>query len=147
MRNDDLRIEVVTVNPGMVQAARKPYDMRVVHAPTGIAVTIPDGIGRNEHCKLQAAKRMIGMVLAEHDHPTAGEAGELLDALADLARMQFTDEGGRANSMCSSTGAEALRLLARHGRVEIEREAGRAVVGRWVDGRPREENTEAEATE
>jgi hypothetical protein len=132
MKANDLKIEYVPVNPGMVQVAQKPYDMRVVHVPTGITVTIPDGIGRTQHCKLQTAKRMIGMAV-EYDRKVDNEAEELLDVLADLARMQFSDDGGRANSMCSSTGAEALRLLARHGRVEIEKEAGRAVVGRWIE--------------
>jgi hypothetical protein len=57
---------------------------------------------------------------------------ELLDVLDDLARREFTDERGRANSMCSTSGAEAIRLLAKHGRCRIVNDAGRLLVGEWL---------------
>jgi hypothetical protein len=57
------------------------------------------------------------------------EAEELLDALEDVVGVAIGDE---LNSHGMSAYADALRLLARHGRAEIVSEDGNCVLARWV---------------
>ena len=59
---------------------------------------------------------------------------ELLEALEDMVRQHCPeDEDGLIDSMALSTHAEAMRLLARTGRLTIESEHGRRVLGRWIN--------------
>jgi len=63
----------------------------------------------------------------------AKERDELLDALCDLVDQHCTyDNADGLDSMALSADADALRLLAKHGRVTITSEHGRRVLGRWV---------------
>lgn len=58
-----------------------------------------------------------------------GEA--VLDALTDMVNQHCLAVDGRLHSGGSSANARAMRLLAAAGRVDVERESGRIVVGRW----------------
>jgi len=56
---------------------------------------------------------------------------DLLDALADMVNQHcqykdYLDSGGL------SANDEAMRLLAAHGRLKIEKEYGRRVIGHWI---------------
>ena len=61
------------------------------------------------------------------------EAEELLDALEDVVGVALgNDNGAELHSQDLSAYADALRLLARHGRAEIVSEDGNCVLARWV---------------
>ncbi len=58
---------------------------------------------------------------------------EALDALEDMVRQDcraFTDET-IDNSYCSAT-AFAMRVLHKHGRLQITQDSHRRVIGKWV---------------
>ncbi len=62
---------------------------------------------------------------------TAAEL-ELEDALVDVVNQScWQDE--HLDSMCTSAYADAMRLLARRGRLIIEREYGRGVRAHWKE--------------
>ena len=58
---------------------------------------------------------------------------EVLDALADVLAQACGVSDGRLDSMALRAYAEGIRLLSRHGRVVIETEVGRRVIGRFVE--------------
>lgn len=58
----------------------------------------------------------------------------LLDALANMVRQHCVPNdspGKELDSMALSTNADAMRLLAEHGRFVIMRDTGRRVIGYW----------------
>lgn len=62
---------------------------------------------------------------------------DLLDALEDVVNQACSvaddEEGGsHLDSMALGANAHGLRVLAKHGRVVIEHEVGRRVIGRWA---------------
>lgn len=59
------------------------------------------------------------------------EVSVLLDALED-AITQACEENGELDSVGLSAYAHALRVLAKHNRVEITSEFGRRVIAEWV---------------
>lgn len=62
------------------------------------------------------------------------ELDEAVEALADLVQQYCChDESGRYDSMALSTNAEAMRVLAKHGRFVIETEVFRRVIGKFVE--------------
>ena len=63
---------------------------------------------------------------------SAGGALDLLDMLADVIGQACYRDGGLLDSMAISAYADALRLLAEYGRVEIIKDVGRRVIARWV---------------
>jgi len=67
-----------------------------------------------------------GMVVVPAD-----ELQEMVDLIRD-AVAQACDNSGVLDSMAISTWADAMRLLARHGRLVIDDDKGRRVIGRWV---------------
>jgi hypothetical protein len=62
---------------------------------------------------------------------------ELLDALEDMVRQHATEherwEPNTINSGELSADADAMRLLARAGRMVLKVDHGRMVVGVWVE--------------
>lgn len=63
---------------------------------------------------------------------------EILDALEDMARQHchtHTDSK-QTNSEALSANADALLVLAKHGRFRITKERGRMVVGYWPENDP-----------
>lgn len=67
----------------------------------------------------------------------------LLEALEGMARQHCYTESGNAlllllmtDSYGKSANADALRLLAKHGRFRIVHESGRMVVGYWQENDP-----------
>ena len=81
---------------------------------------------------------------SEYAEPSGSE---FMDQLEDMARQHcFTDKHVRTyhgvpefnvtDSGGTSTDAETLRTLAKHGRFRIVREYGRMVVGYWPENDP-----------
>ena len=57
---------------------------------------------------------------------------ELLDALEDMCHQWCGETpDGEVDSGAISANADALELLAKHGRFTIDRGIGRMIVGRW----------------
>ena len=62
------------------------------------------------------------------------QLNEALGTVAGLVRQHCCpDESGRYDSMCLSANAEAMELLAEHGRFKIETGFGRRVFGRFPE--------------
>lgn len=61
---------------------------------------------------------------------------EAVEVLVEMVNQHSIDMDGKdagcVNSGALSADADAMRLLARLGRLEIVREHGKAVVGRWI---------------
>ncbi len=58
---------------------------------------------------------------------------EVLDALVEMVVQHCScGENEPLDSFGDSTNAEAMRLLAEHGRFEIEEDRGRRVIGRII---------------
>lgn len=67
----------------------------------------------------------------------AEERDALLEALCDVVDQHCTyDSADGLDSMALSSDADALRLLAKHGRVTILNEHGHRVLARWVKAAP-----------
>ena len=62
---------------------------------------------------------------------------ELLEALEDVVHQACWFEppqgGGYLDSSALSSYACAMRLLAEYGRIKIDRESGRRVIGNWIE--------------
>jgi hypothetical protein len=58
---------------------------------------------------------------------------ELLDTLADVLGQACGQPDGRLDSLSLTAYAEGIRLLHRYGRLVIEEERGRRVIGRFVE--------------
>lgn len=54
------------------------------------------------------------------------------DTIADMVEQHCTADGGELHSFGIRTNAEAMRLLAEFGILELDYNAGRMVRGRWV---------------
>ena len=78
-----------------------------------------------------AERKRLEDVFAEKDALIA----ELLDALEDVVNQACYASGPGAgshlDSMALSAYAHGMRVLAKLGRIEIEHEVGRRVLGRW----------------
>jgi hypothetical protein len=61
------------------------------------------------------------------------ETEELLDALSSMVEQWCISQDGRLDSCAISAAAKAMRLLSAYGRMDIELDVGRRVVGRWSD--------------
>lgn len=60
---------------------------------------------------------------------------EILDALESMVHQHCGDtEDGAIDSLALSANAEAMHVLAKYGRLDIEVECGRRVIARWRDG-------------
>lgn len=59
------------------------------------------------------------------------ERDELLDAVADCVNQSCGGENGELDSMALSTYRDAILLLARYGRVDIDQQVGRRVIAHW----------------
>ncbi len=57
---------------------------------------------------------------------------EALNALKDMVR-QHCQIGNTLDSMGNSDNADAMRLLHKHGRLQITQERDRRVIGKWID--------------
>ena len=61
----------------------------------------------------------------------------VLDCLEDMVNQHCSvDEDNKEvtlNSMCLTANAEAMRLLARYGRIIITKEYGRAIIAKYPD--------------
>ena len=60
---------------------------------------------------------------------------EVLDVLEDVVNQACLAGDNLVDSMALTAYADAMRLLARHGRLDVEDEDGRRVIGRWTAGR------------
>ena len=61
---------------------------------------------------------------------------ELLDDLQDLVNQHcYVEDAGKVylDSMALSANADAMRLLARHNRLIIDREGGRKIIAHWQE--------------
>lgn len=58
--------------------------------------------------------------------------GGLLDILHDVIKTACTDTDDKLDSMAMTSYAEAMRLLAEHGRIKIKSEYGRRVIAENV---------------
>jgi hypothetical protein len=56
---------------------------------------------------------------------------EAIEIICGLVAKDCANDG-ELDSMCSSTYADAMRFLAKHGKIDIHSEAGRRVWARWV---------------
>jgi hypothetical protein len=65
--------------------------------------------------------------------PTDPQVNEVLDTLADVLAQACSQADGRLDSLSLTAYAEGLRLLHRYGRLVIEEERGRRVIGRLVE--------------
>ncbi len=72
------------------------------------------------------------MSLVAENRKLKAEVEDLLDIVAESIAQSCTVEDGTLDSLALSTYAEAIRLLARRGRVTIEHEYGRRVIARWT---------------
>jgi len=59
---------------------------------------------------------------------------ELIEELVETVNQATRMPDGTLDSMATTAYAESMRLLARLGRLDIDREYGRRVIGRWKDG-------------
>ena len=58
---------------------------------------------------------------------------ELVDELCDVVNQATRMEDGTLDSMALSANASAMRLLARLGKLTIDREYGRRVIAHWPE--------------
>lgn len=59
---------------------------------------------------------------------------EALDALAEMVVQYCTGTGGEqwdVGGLCHKADAQAMRILGKHGLLEVEDSDGRNIVGRW----------------
>ena len=61
---------------------------------------------------------------------------EALDLLADMVGQHCYSPDGGLDSMALSANAAAMRFLTTIGRIRIEREYGRRVIGQFIDAAP-----------
>ena len=61
------------------------------------------------------------------------QLAEMEDVLVDVVNQACMCESGKLDSMCLSAYADAMRLLAQRGRLLIEKEYGRGVIGTWAN--------------
>ena len=54
---------------------------------------------------------------------------EILDALQEVIEQACTDSDGKLDSMALTSYAYGMRVLEKHGRIKIESEFGRRVIG------------------
>jgi regulator of replication initiation timing len=64
----------------------------------------------------------------------AGERDRLRAVLIEVVNQACVDHNGELDSCSRRDYADALRLLAELGEVEISRDVGRRVIGRWKEG-------------
>lgn len=93
---------------------------------------------------------MREMALASLDIPDhhgmikalANQKEELLEALTDMVHQHCSDpnpqNGIDVDSWALSANASAIRLLAKHGKLRIEKEYGRRVLAIWSEDVPHE---------
>ncbi len=106
---------------------------------------IDEDIARQQDDVLTRLANVLDLEIAETTAEPSGS--DFLDQIEDMARQHcFTDKQVRTyhgvpefnitDSGGTSTDAEALRTLAKHGRFRIVREYGRVVVGYWPENDP-----------
>lgn len=70
----------------------------------------------------------------ERNEKLTARVAELVEALEDMVRQHcYTKDPDEVQSNALSANAEAIEILARHGRIEILKGAGRMLIGRWID--------------
>jgi len=79
----------------------------------------------------------VGEAIQALEAANAALREELVDVYSDLVAMNCTHKDKasgetRLDSMAISTNARAMRFLAKKGKIVIEKEFGRRVIGKWA---------------
>lgn len=62
------------------------------------------------------------------------ERNELLDTISDTLAQACGQRDGTLDSLALTAYADAMKLLARYGRLTIDAESGRRVIARFANG-------------
>ena len=65
-----------------------------------------------------------------------GLEDEVLESYRDVVSQYCYHKDGQVDSQALSTNAFAMRKLAEHGELEIIKEYGRRVIGKWIEPTP-----------